>query len=153
MDRIGPGDRPLTRPGGRSDRRKFGYRNHLRSRHHPKERHLHSQQSLWRRRRNRTRTLVSVTAVAEKAATWSLRAAPPPPVSGEETDEHIWKDYGLESSNSAGVTNLKVTATAKEGSRAWGGPTILHSRGRVDYWEGPVFFHRSSHSPFPGTPA
>lgn len=38
----------------------------------------------------------------------------------------------MESSDSAGVTNCKVTAIAKEGSRAGEEPAILHSRGRVD---------------------
>lgn len=41
------------------------------------------------------------------------------------------EDYGLEGSDSAGVTNRKVTAIAKEGSRAGEEPTILHSRDRV----------------------
>lgn len=45
------------------------------------------------------------------------------------------------SSDSAGITNHKVTAIAKESSRAGGEPAILRSRGRVDYWEGSVVFH------------
>lgn len=75
-------------PGGNCDR---DYRNHLESRHHLREGHPHSQQSLWRGR-GRARALVRVTAVGRKAAAWSLRAGPP--VSEERTDEHIWKTMG-----------------------------------------------------------
>jgi hypothetical protein len=71
-------------------------------------------------------------------------------VSREGTDENIEKI--MEGSDSTGVTNRKVTAIAKERYRAGGEPTVLHSRGRVDYWEDPEFFHGSSRSPFHGTP-
>lgn len=51
------------------------------------------------------------------------------------------------SSDSAGVTNHKVTAIAKESSSAGGEPAILHSRGRVDSWEGSVVFHGATVPP------
>lgn len=89
-------------PGGTPDR---GYRNHPESRHHLKEGHLHSQQGVWRGRGDRTRALVSVTALARKADAWSLRASPS--VSGEGTDERIWKIMGWKAVTQQGSPTAK----------------------------------------------
>lgn len=91
MDRIGPGDRPLTRPEEEVTEGSL-VKGIVRGADTIPRKGISTLSRVYGGGGgDRTRTLVSVTAVAEKAATWSLRAAPPPPVSGEGTDEHIWK--------------------------------------------------------------